>query len=202
MTGSGVAANAARRERAALCFGLALIAAGAGLTLVAPEFPVTPPFRISWLLFVPVYAFAQHYPVKFESRKASHDINLIQLPLVLGLVLLAPMYHLAARMIGLALERGVIRRQSPLKLAVNLGNSALEIGLATTALSFLGHRDHPGPALLVTLLVTIAICEGACAVSLGIVWRLIGLPARFSQLWAPTAFALLAGWTFTGLGVV
>src|SRR3954453_7095318 len=134
MTGSGVAANAARRERAALCFGLALIAAGAGLTLVATEFPVTPPFRISWLLFVPVYVFAQHYPVKFESRKSSHDVNLTQLPLVLGLILLAPMYHLAARLVGTAFDLCVIRRQSPLKLAVNLGTNAVEVGIGATAL--------------------------------------------------------------------
>ena len=202
MTGSGRAATAARREHAALAFGLSLIAAAVGLAWLSRDFPVSPPFRISWLLFVPVYALTQHYPVKFESRKANHDINLTQLPLVLGLVLLAPLQHLAARLIGAFVDIVLIRRQPPLKVAVNLGNNAIELGLAASALSLLGHRDHPGPAVMLTLLLGVAIAEAACAISLGVVWRLIGLPFRFSQLWAPTAFALLAGATFTGLAVV
>jgi diguanylate cyclase (GGDEF)-like protein len=202
MTGSGTTATAAWREHAALCFGFALIGAGGGLSLLATDFPVTPPFHVSWLLFVPVYAFAQHFPVKFESRKQSHDVNLTQLPLVLALVLLAPLHHLAARIAGTGFDLGVIRRQSPLKLAVNLGTCSLEVGLATTALSLLGHRDHPGPALLLTLFAAIAVVEVVSALSLGVVWRLIGLPFRFAQLWAPIGFALVAGATFTGLSVV
>jgi diguanylate cyclase (GGDEF)-like protein len=202
MTGLAQESNGAGRQRAALCLGLILLAAGSLLALSSPSFPVTPPFSVPWWLFIPVYVVAQRYPVNFEARNNSYNINLTHLPLTMGVVLIAPGFHLVARLVGTAVDSILLRRQPPLKVAYNLGAGALEVGAATTAVALLGHLDHPGPTLWIALFVTLTVVEYVCGLSLGVIWRLIGLPFRFSQLWAPLAFSLAACATFVGLANV
>ncbi len=201
MTG-GTARDAPARQHAALVFCLAAIALGAGLAVTSGPTPVRAPFALSWWLLLPVYALAQHYPVDFENRRGTYSVHLTQLPLTFGIVLVAPLYHLIARVLGVAFDCVVLRRQAPTKVAFNLACAALDIGIASTAVSLIGRSTHPGPRLWLALLVSVVISEAVGAFALGVVWRLVRVPFQWRHLVEPLGFAVVASTTFTGLAIV
>jgi diguanylate cyclase (GGDEF)-like protein len=202
MTGEAKTHGAAARHAAALLFCVSLIAIGSWAALAASPAAVTAAFTLPWWVLIPVYAVTQHYPVDFENRRGTYSLHLTQLPLTFGIVLVAPGYHLLARVIGVALDCVVLRRQAPLKVCFNLGSAAVDVGLAATAVGLIAHSDRPGPALWVGLLGSVILTEVIGAVSLGGVWRLIGVPVQARQMLEPLGFAVIASATFTGLAIV
>ncbi|MCA1711033.1 MAG: EAL domain-containing protein [Actinobacteria bacterium] len=170
--------------------------------MTADGSPVTPPVVVPWWVFVPVYALLLHYPVDFESRKASHSINLTQLPLAVGVILVAPGLHLAARLAGNFIDGALIRRQGSLKVGFNMGAGAVEVGIATTLLGLLDHHERPWPALWLVLVASLVAVEVAGALTLRVVWRLIGFPFTLREAVAPLVFAVGVGAVFTGFAIV
>jgi diguanylate cyclase (GGDEF)-like protein len=198
----GTARDARRRQAAALGLSACMIAVGAVLAMRSTAFPVAPPLTVPWWALIPLYALTQHFPVDFETRRTTYSVHLTQLPLALGAILVAPGYHLAARLIGVGLDCLVVRRQSPLKAAFNLASAAIEVGLATTAVALLGQDTRPGAGLGVALLGGVVISDVIGVAALGITWRVLGLTGNLRQLLAPLRFAVLASASFTGLALV
>ncbi|MBK5306012.1 MAG: EAL domain-containing protein [Frankiaceae bacterium] len=202
MTGDTKARSATARHAAALVFCVSLLALGSWAALSSSPAPITAAFSLPWWVLIPVYAVTQHYPVDFENRRGTYSLHLTQLPLTFGIVLVAPAYHLLARLVGVALDCVVLRRQAPLKVCFNLGSAAIDVGIAATAVALIGHSDRPGPSLWVALLVSVIVTEVIGAVSLAGVWRLIGVPLQSRQMFEPLGFAVIASATFTGLAIV
>jgi diguanylate cyclase (GGDEF)-like protein len=199
---SGAGATETARRGAALGLCAALILAGTLLSIAAGPVPVTPALHLSWWLLIPVYALTQHYPVDFENRRGTYSLHLTQLPLTFGVVLVAPVYHLLSRVLGVAIDCIVVRRQAPLKVAFNLGSAAIDIGLATTAIGLVHRSERPGAAMWCALLLSVVVSELTGAVVLAAVWRLLRVPLQGWHMLEPVGFAMIASATFTGLAVV
>lgn len=202
MTGESRGSSATVRQAAALLLCLSLITLGSWAALTSGTTPLAAPFQLPWWVLIPVYALTQHYPVDFENRRGTYSLPLTQLPLTLGVVLVAPAYHLLARLVGVALDCVAWRRQGPLKVCFNLNSAAVEVGLATTAVALITTSARPGPALWLALLLSVTLTEVINVASLGAVWRLVGVPFQPRQLFEPLRFAVVASATFTGLAIV
>jgi diguanylate cyclase (GGDEF)-like protein len=190
------------RRAAALGLSASMIVFGGLLAVHSAAFPVAPPLTVPWWALIPLYALTQHFPVDFETRKTTYSVHLTQLPLTLGAILVAPGYHLAARLLGVGLDCLVLRRQPPLKAAFNLASAALEVGLATSAVALLEQGTRPGSAFGAALLLAVMASDIIGVFALGLTWRLLGLPSSIKQLLSPLRFAMLASATFTGLALV
>ena len=202
MTGEAGRARQAARQTAALIFCASLITLGTVLALSSGPAPIGAAFTLPWWALIPVYAVTQHYPVDFENRRGTYSVNLNQLPLTFGIVLIAPMYHLLARVLGVAFDCIVLRRQAPVKVCFNIGSAALDLGVAATAVSLLAHGDRPGPSLWLALIISQVVTEIAGVAALAAVWEIVGVPVHPRQMLEPLGFAIVMTATFTGLSTV
>jgi diguanylate cyclase (GGDEF)-like protein len=90
---------------------------------------VMPQIGVAAVLMV-LSAAAVLAPVSFHHRGHTYLFSLGEVPLLLGLVFAGPGYLVLSRVLGEAIGLGVVRRQSPLKLAFNLATGALTAVLA------------------------------------------------------------------------
>ncbi len=186
-----------------LLLGVSLIAAGTLIVLASGTQPgvLNPPFRIPWWLLAPLYVLTSRLTVDFEFRKDSHSIALTQLPVALGLVFVSPIAHLAARLVASMVDLAA-RRSPPLKIFFNLGVDAMEVALATGAVTLLGRSHAPGPSLWIGLLLGMLASEVIGHISFAAVMRLMGAPTTFNRLGRTLGFALISASVFACLAVV
>ena len=197
----------AERRRAKawpVVIGLCLLVVGVSATLLAGGSPgvLNPKLRLSWFLLAPVYVLLSQLTVDFEFRKEARSIELNQLPLALGVVLLVPPLHLVARLIAVVVDCAVIRRQPLMKIAYNFGLASVEVGLPTLAVALLGRSSTPGPLLWAALLLGLLASDALGHLSfLAVMWVLGAVTSR-SQLFPPLAFCSLSTFVFSSLSMV
>jgi diguanylate cyclase (GGDEF)-like protein len=98
--------------------------------------------RLPWPALAALFAAAAVLRVHIQFRREVHSVNLVELPLVLGLHLASSLGLAAARLIGSLAALVLGSRQTGLKLAFNLALSLLEACLAIVVFAaVLG--DHP-----------------------------------------------------------
>jgi diguanylate cyclase (GGDEF)-like protein len=85
---------------------------------------------VPWLAVAAACFVTESFLVHFEHRRESHSISFSAVPLVVGLYTLPPLGLLLAVLAGSAAALGLVRRQAPFKLAINLASSWLETSLA------------------------------------------------------------------------
>jgi signal transduction histidine kinase len=117
-----------------------------------------------------MFALAEMSVVHFQLRREAHSFSLSEIPLVLGLFFTSPRGLLAAQLLGAAVALIVHRRQSPTKVAFNLGHFCLEAGLAAVVFNVVVHSDPIGPSGWVAtfLAVTTTTVVGAAAITAAI----------------------------------
>jgi len=123
-----------------LNIGLAVVAALVYVVGVAPlAVPKGAPILYVALL-VAGFAVGEWWRVYIHFRKESQSFSLSEIPLVIGVFMLAadPGQLVLARVVGAAIGLGLIRRQEPMKLLFNLASFAIE----TEALLILVHLVH------------------------------------------------------------
>ena len=113
---------------------VALLTLGIALALTAETAPLASRLDLAWPLLVPAYLVAARLNLEVERRESSFGVTLVQLPLAVGVVLIAPGHHLVARLVAAGLM-SASRRHDPLKTTFNLGVAALEVGLASAAVA-------------------------------------------------------------------
>ena len=193
--------TAVRSRHAAMVLAVALLVIGTLAALSAGPAPLERRVHLLWPLMIPAYLVASRLNLELERRESSLGVTLVQLPLAVGVVLLAPGPHLLARLAAAALLSAA-RRHDPLKATFNLGMAALEVGLAATAVSFVGVVDEPGPLLWVALLVGMLVVEVVGCVAMNTVFLLLGLTVTRQQLCEHVAIAGVTAAVFTGLAVL
>jgi len=87
-----------------------------------------------------VFAIVVLAPVSVHYRGQTYLFLLSEVPLLLGLVIAAPVVLVCSRLLGEALAFGVVRRQPPVKLAYNLSSSAM-----STVIPIIVYRELLGP---------------------------------------------------------
>src|SRR5438874_682228 len=133
------AVGVARRVRVWLLV-LALAAGAAVVWAMAPHGPGT--FSVShghtaWFALMLGFVVTDAYLVHVNVGRHAHSFSFAFVPLVLGLFLLPPDQLLSARLLGGACALTILRRQ-PVKMAFNLAQFALGLGVATVEWAHFG----------------------------------------------------------------
>ena len=189
----------------------ALLASVAGLAyalLVAPlvqhhELPY-PPIAVLVVLCA-AFVAAEWWTVVIHLGQETQRYSLSEIPLVIGLFVVAPDDLVLARVVGAAVGLGVLRRQDLQKLAFNLASFTLEAETVVV----LVHRvagASPDPTKNVPLWVLVLGCMSlasllGCALTAGVI-SLAGGRQSIGQWVQPVAFALVGGFTNCSLGIV
>ena len=200
MSAAEVQVSALRRACALALVGAVLVV-GVLLAVLsgAPAGALDLPTPGVLLVLVVVYLAAAHFTLDYEFRQQSQSMTLVQLPLALGVQLVAPLLHVAARLIALGLV-AVTTRQAPLKALFNLATACLEVGAASFAVS-LAPQDA-GPQHWFALYLGLFVGDLAGSLLLGAVWRLIGVPVEMRSVLAPIVAVAPVTLTFTALAIV
>lgn len=195
-----------RRKAAAFALSLVLTALGVlGVVLaVALDERHDQPGALSlpWPVLIPLYVLATHLNLSFQRRDSSVGVTLAQLPLALGVVLVEPAWHLCARLVAAVMIYGY-RRHGPLKLSVNIGLAAMEVGVAALAVSAVpGAADDLGPVLWGALLLGLLTGELLSFASMTGLFVLLGMPVTRRDVVQPLVLLVLTSAVFTGLAIV
>jgi diguanylate cyclase (GGDEF)-like protein len=158
---------------------------------------------IGWLVLAVAFAVTVVLPVHFELRREAHSVTLLEIPLVLGLHLVAPLGLVLARLVGTAAAVVLHSRQRGLKLAFNLGLACLETCVAALVFhGLLGGRARPGLGLLVATFAAVLVTDLLSAILVSTVIALregtVSWPEVVQTLVAGTVAALVN----TSLGLV
>ncbi|MFC3689783.1 putative bifunctional diguanylate cyclase/phosphodiesterase [Aquipuribacter hungaricus] len=150
----------------------ALLALAAVLLHLGPLRGVTAPLEgPPWWLLVPAFVLAELVVVHVQARRESLSVSFREVPLVVGLVLLAPVELLAASVLGSAVAM-LRRRSGSEKLLFNLSLLALEASLAAALYHLaLGTADPTSARGLLAALATVVVTDlvGAAALT-AVVW--------------------------------
>jgi diguanylate cyclase (GGDEF)-like protein len=198
---SGGLAETSTGERIATGLCLVLFGSSIAATLLLGATPPDPVFTLPWFLLAPCYFLAMRFALEFVARGNSIKINLTQLPLSLGLVLVAPGPHLAARLLGV-LAYGLSCRHGWFKQVVNLSIIATEFAIAAVAVGQLTPTFEPGPALWGALLLGIALGELVALCTLHLVFVLIGRSTPRRELYDTLLSTAITAAVFTSLGIL
>jgi diguanylate cyclase (GGDEF)-like protein len=95
-----------------------------------------------WVLFLGFIA-AELLTVEIESRTEAHSVNFVEFTYVAALLFAAPVSIVVARTAGLFVVVGLIRRQSPHKLTVNVAMAACEASAVCTVFFLLIGGQSP-----------------------------------------------------------
>ncbi len=154
---------------------LAGLAAATWLGIVHHTEPLSAP-HLPWWAVAIGFAGAEVCVVHVRFRHSSHSFSLADLPFVFGLVFATGDAFMAGALLGTALIWGVVRRLQPVKLAFNLAQLALAIGVAAGILRAVVHGDgalEPGTwvglyaATLASGALTISLLGGAITIAEG-----------------------------------
>jgi signal transduction histidine kinase len=164
---------------------LATIAGAVYLLWVRHTPGLAGPQRIPWWVMAAMFALAEISVVHFQLRREAHSFSLSEIPLVLGLFFTSPPGLVAGQLLGAAAALIVHRRQSPMKLAFNLGHFCIQAGLAAVLFHAIAHGDPLGPRGWVATFAAISATTvvGAVAITAAISLsegrpQLQGLPQR------------------------
>lgn len=177
------------------------LAVSIGAVLALGGDPVLDRWDVHWGVFVPVYLAFSWWSLEFLRKGETTNITVTQLPLGLGLVLLGPVQHLAARLLSsVLLSAG--KRRPPLKFAVNVAVDALELAAAIAVMHVArggGGWEQPGPGLWLALIGALLVSEIVASLGLDRVFSILGIGSTgrqrlemlFSGMATSAAFAAL-----------
>ena len=190
------------RNAAAAALSGAMLAGGAALVAVSEpaRHSTAVPLALLVAVLLPIYVLAHRYTLDFEFRRVANSVTMVQLPLALGVLLVAPLAHLVVRL-GAAVLNVTTKRHRPQQALYNLGVAALEVGAAAFAVGLVP-AGETGPPLWLALYTGLLLGDLIGAFVLAGVWKLVGVPVDFrSTIWTFAATAPVA-LLFTGLAAV
>jgi len=189
------------RTASAGLLAVGLVVAGLGAVHLAGDLPVEPPVPLPWWGLLGAYLVAGHFTLGFQRRESSILVALTQLPLALGVMLVAPLTHLVVRLAVAALDC-VLRRRGPLKCLVNLGLASTEVGLAAGVLAALHSSGDLGPGLWAAVLLGLLLAGTASQLSLSLFFRVLGMSRSRQDLLEPLVVEAVTSTVFAGLAVL
>ena len=161
------------------------------------------PIEISFLLLLVGFVAAELISVEVESRNEAHSMNFVEFVYVGALVFSAPLAIVVARPLATLFTMGLIRRQSPHKLLINVSVGAAEA--AVVSLVFTTLIGSTEPVEPVGWVIILAATVAGYLVSSTLITTAISLINGFVD-WrtiAPVmAFGAIVAVANTALGVV
>jgi diguanylate cyclase (GGDEF)-like protein len=137
---------------------LAAVAAVLAFALVPAETPAKAPFTIPWWLLAALFCVAEAKVIHLHIGRSAHSMSMSEIPIVIGLFLVAPPVFIVSRVVGSALGLYFGRHQSPVKLAFNLAQftfcSVISVAILHLASTPAGDL---GPSLWAALLISMLV---------------------------------------------
>ena len=114
---------------------------------VRNDSPLDGPLDVPWWALAVGFYLAEVAVVHIRFGEDAHSFSMSEIPLVLGLFLVAPIELIAAHVVGVAAALIINRRQPLVKLAFNLAQFAFQAGIAVLVFrAFIDMGDPVGPA--------------------------------------------------------
>jgi diguanylate cyclase (GGDEF)-like protein len=102
---------------------------------------------LSWPILVAGFGVSEILCVHLEFRRDAFTLTFSDIPMIIGLIAFPPAYVVVARFLGAGLALVFHRRQTGVKLAVNLASFSFEVAVAGAVYhAVLGHAAVFGPA--------------------------------------------------------
>ncbi|MCW2708684.1 MAG: putative Diguanylate cyclase/phosphodiesterase [Frankiales bacterium] len=185
--------------------GLSLLLAGIGAELTSYAAsnwtPGHLPLTVPWWVLLPVYTLALQRPLAYELMHQSRFTTFTHLPMAMGLVFVAPWWHLAAR-VGAAVVDVTKRRQPPVKALYNICLAFVEIGVASATVAALTRSSQPKPLLWAALMAAMLLTDIVASLAITCVFSLIGVPRAAVEVVKGTMADLATTAVFTSLGIL
>jgi diguanylate cyclase (GGDEF)-like protein len=141
----------------------------------APSWPSHPRGGLGlWLGLTLAFAVTEAYVVHINVGRHAHSFSFTEIPAVAGLLLLAPGPLLAARLGGGALALVLVRRQPPMKLALNLAQLALGMTVGMTAWAYVADGNPASQRTWAATLLAVLIVAAVSTASVTAAIRLSG----------------------------
>src|SRR5687768_2781397 len=84
------------------------------------------PARVPWWILALGFGLVEIFVIHLERGRQTHTFSVVEIPMVVGMFLAAPVAVVTARLVGAGAALAVHRRQAPAKLAFNLSMFGLE----------------------------------------------------------------------------
>jgi diguanylate cyclase (GGDEF)-like protein len=183
---------------------LMLAAAVVYVVGVAPLHRTAPATLLVIAVLVAAFATGEWWRVFIHFRQEAQSFSLSEIPLVIGVFVLAgdPGPLVLARVLGAAIGLGVLRRQEPMKLIFNLASFALETETVTILVHHISGTDATNPVVWLWVLLFMSI---ASLLGLALTVFAISLAEgrQSSRQWIrPTVIVLVGGFANCSLGLV
>ncbi len=183
------------------------MAIGAAVLYVVAVAPLRRPGGVAILsiaLLVVGFAVAEWWRVFIHFRQEAQSYSLSEIPLVIGVFVLAgdPGELVLARVLGAAIGLGLLRRQEPIRLVFNLASFAIETETLLLLVNHISGTDAKSWAvwLWVLLFMSIASLLGF-ALSVIAISLAEGRPSHHQWL-QPIVIVLIGGFANCSLGLV
>jgi diguanylate cyclase (GGDEF)-like protein len=157
---------------------------------------------IPWWALIPAYLAALTMPLEFEFRSEARSITLSQLPLAIGIVFIAPWWHVAARTAAALVDSVIIRRQAPIKTLYNLANGALEVAAASAVVFLLAPDLTPQPQLWGAIFVALGVADTVTNLATTLVLRLVGAEQTPAEVLQAVVNCLGTSAVFAGFSII
>ena len=190
------------RKTAAAAISCALLLLGLALTYAAtpPALDEQLPLALVAAVLLPAYVLGHRYALDFEFRRESNSVTLVQLPLALGVQIIAPGAHLVLRLTAVAIGT-LLERSAPQKALYNAAAAALEVGAASYAVGLVRDGDM-GPTMWLALYAGLLVGDVVGALALSAIWRVLRLPTSSGRMLLTLVLAAPVSLIFTGVAVV
>jgi diguanylate cyclase (GGDEF)-like protein len=182
---------------------LVLLCAGLSLTWAAAPLWTDKhlPYMLPWWALAPAYLVAYQLRLEYEFRKQARVFHLTHIPLILGIVFVAPWLHLGARLLATVTDC-IVQRQRPLKATFNAALSCFEVAVAITVLSWLQPSPDAGPELWAVVLTSLMLSELVSFFAMQILLSLVGVRQSLSDRVSTLGSSMAISLVFSGLAIV
>ncbi|MGC9665461.1 putative bifunctional diguanylate cyclase/phosphodiesterase [Planosporangium sp. 12N6] len=166
----------------ALTAGIAAAAIAAYLGTYGPALPVGRADALPAGLLAVAFAVTEGFVVHLRTRRGGHAISVSEAPMVVGLLFVAPVPLILARVVGSVVGLVLVRRQRGLKLLFNTCLLALQAVAATAVFDAVGGGVHTGPRGWLAAYLTMFTLEIIAIVLVTTVISLVDDPGEWRRL--------------------
>ena len=131
------------------------------------------PYSVQWWTLIPAYLVAYQLGVAYEYRRETMHALVTHLPLVMGIVFVAPGGHVSARFLAAVLA-SLHAREHSARFVFNVAIGTFETAVAASVLTWMQSSPQPGYSLWISILGALLVSELSSFAVMQILLALLG----------------------------